>query len=44
MGEGIRELKHGFGDEAGDVGWVRGSSRHLVVAIVLTQEPQQLRP
>jgi len=36
-------LKHGFGDEAGDVGWAKGSSRHLVVAIVLTHEPQQLR-
>jgi hypothetical protein len=36
-------LKHGFGDEAGDVGWATGSSRHLVVAIVVTHDPQHLR-
>ncbi len=36
-------MKHGFGDEAGDVGWVEGSARHLVVAIVLTDNPHYLR-
>ena len=36
-------MKHGFGDEAGDVGWGERSSRYLVVAIVLTDDPQRLR-
>lgn len=36
-------MKHGFGDEAGDVGRAEGSTAHLVVGIVLTDHPQQLR-
>lgn len=36
-------MKHGFGDEAGDVGRAEGSARHLVIAIVLTDDPQPLR-
>ena len=36
-------MKHGFGDESGDVGWAKGSIRHLVVAVVLTDNPHQLR-
>lgn len=36
-------MKHGFGDESGDVGWAKGSAHHLVIAVVLTDDPQQLR-
>ncbi len=33
----------GFADETGDVGRARGSSRYLIVAIVLTRHPDPLR-
>jgi hypothetical protein len=36
-------MKYGFGDEAGDVGSTDGSSHHLVVCILLTDDPQTLR-
>ena len=36
-------MKFGFGDEAGDTGGAHGSSSYLVVAIVLTDDPQHLR-
>lgn len=36
-------MKHGFADESGDVGRAKGSTRHLVIAVVLTSDPQQLR-
>jgi len=36
-------LKYGFGDEAGDVGWAARSTRYLVVAVILTDEPERLR-
>lgn len=36
-------MKHGFVDEAGDVGRAKGSARHLVIAAVLTDDPQGLR-
>lgn len=32
-----------FGDETGDVGQAPGSSRYLIVAIVLTRDPRSLR-
>lgn len=36
-------MKHGFADEAGDAGRAKGSARYLVIAVVLTDDPQQLR-
>ncbi len=36
-------MKHGFGDEAGDVGGADGSTRYLVIGIILTDDPQSLR-
>jgi hypothetical protein len=36
-------LKHAFADEAGDVGRSKGSARHLLIAVVLTDNPQHLR-
>ena len=36
-------MKYGFLDESGDVGYSEGSSHNLVVAIVITDNPAQLR-
>jgi hypothetical protein len=36
-------MKYGFLDESGDVGRAEGSSRHLVIAIVVTDDSTRLR-
>lgn len=36
-------MKHGFLDEAGDVGWSKGSSSYLIVAVVISNAHQLRR-